>query len=185
MAATTDFVHDEAIVDAILLQLAAHLPSTWTSGQDPVWRLKRLEFGDLRDYRPTDEEPPHNLCPAVLVRMDRSEDHTPEAGGIGGKQAQGHPVRVVHLFACEQCRDAGTTATIISAARARAQRAKIINKALFADRDLGNPALTTDDTHARVLECRPVGIFYDIAEDQISPDLFALALDIHVFTRTL
>ena len=53
MPPATDFVHDEEIVDAVLAQLAGTLPASWTSGENPILRLRRLQFGDLRDHRVT------------------------------------------------------------------------------------------------------------------------------------
>ncbi len=185
--AVRDFVHDEQIVDAVIAQLAAELPSSWTSGENPILRLKRLQFGDLRDYRLPPGEGWRTLCPAILVRVNRSESAAPY-GGLGGKEGQVAPIRLLHVRTRDQCRDLGSPDKMLAPARARAQYAKAISKALFANRDLGDPPLTTDDTSARVIELRPRAIVYEAEAGEVALattyDLVALAIDFEVVVRT-
>ena len=187
MAATTDFIHDEEIVDAVTAQLAGSLPAAWTSGENPILRLRRLQFGDLRDYRIPTGEGWRSLCPAILVRLNRSE-HAPQYGGLGGKEGQVIPLRLLHIRTRAQCRDLADPEVIISPARARAQYAKAISKALFANRKLGNPALTTIDSLARVVELRPRAVVYEAEQGDVAlaggQDLVAFAIDFDVVVRT-
>jgi hypothetical protein len=187
MPPATDFVHDEEIVDAVLTQLAGNLPASWTSDDSPVFRLHRIQFGDLRDWRATTGQGWRRICPAVLVRLDRSE-RAPQYGGLGGKEGQIVPLRLLHIRTRDQCRDLTDPAIIISPARARAQYAKLISQALFANRDLGNPALTTADSVARVVELRPRAIVYEAERGDVAlaagSDLVAFAIDFDVLVRT-
>ncbi len=188
MAATTDFVHDEQIVQAVLAQLNAHLPPAWTGGDSPVLRTRCAQFGDLRDQPLEPGQRWRDLCPALYVRLNRSE-RTAERCGLGGKEAQIVPLRLVHVRTREQClnldREDGA---LLPPAHARAQYAKVISKALFANRDLGNPALTTDDTSARVIELRPRAILYeeDLGDVRFATThgLVAFGIDFEVVVRT-
>jgi hypothetical protein len=185
--AVRDFIHDEQIIDAVIAQLNAELPSEWTSGEDPIWRLQRLDFGDLRDYRMAREMTWRDLCPAILIRVDRSE-RAAEYGGLGGKEGQVVPLRLLHVRARGQCRDLENPEKLISPARARAQCAKAISKALFANRDLGRPTLTTEDSSARVVELRPRAVVYEAEKGDVALaatyDLVAVAVDFDVVVRT-
>lgn len=187
MSAATDFVHDEEIVDAVIAQLANYLPAQWTRGDNPFLRLKRLQFGDLREYRLSPGESYRDLCPAIMVRLNRSESAV-QYGGLGGKEGQVVPLRLVHVRTREQCRSLSNLEHVIPPPRARAQCAKVISKALFANRDLGNPTLTTDDTSARVVDVRPRAIIYDAQKGDVGlaarEDLVALAIDFEVVVRT-
>jgi len=187
MSAATDFVHDEEVVDAVLSQLASNLPEAWTSSDNSILRLKRLQFGDLRDYRFPPGEGWRDICPGILVRLNRS-DNAPEYGGMGGKQGQVVPLRLLHVRRRDQCRDIGSQELLVSPARARAQYAKVISKALFANRNLGAPTLTTDDAEARVVEMRPAAVIYEAEAGDValatSNDLVAIALDFEVVVRT-
>lgn len=181
MAATTDWVHDEAVVDAVIDRLEASLPATWTSGQNPHLRLKRIEFGDLSSY----ELPPNttidDLCPSILVYADRSENRTEVYGGIGGKEGEVIPVRVTHFWHRSQCRDLNDLSKWIQPARSQAQRAKVVNKALWQTRTVGAPTLTTDDTSAKVVVANPGGIMYGTDD---TGDIITLSIDLTVATRT-
>ena len=158
--AVTDFVHDEEIGQAVVEHLDQHLPEEWTSGVNPVLRLRRAQFGDLRDQRLGPGQTWRDICPALLVRLNRS-DSAPEYGGLGGKEGQVVPLRVLHVRTRDQCPDPDNADMLLTPARARARYAKVISKALFANRDLGNPTLTTEDTSARVVEVRPRAIVYE------------------------
>jgi hypothetical protein len=187
MSATTDFVHDEEIVLAVIAQLHANLPPAWTGGDSPVLSMKCAQFGDLRDQPLEAGQRWRDLCPALYVRLNRS-DRTAERCGLGGKEAQVVPLRVVHVRTREQCTDPDDAETLIPPARARAQYAKVISKALFASRDLGNPTLTTDDASARVIELRPKAILYeeDLGDVRFATThgLVALGIDCEVIVRT-
>ena len=187
MSATTDFVHDEEIVTAVLAQLNANLPAQWTSGGNPILRAKCAQFGDLRDEQLEAGQHWRDLCPAIYVRLNRSE-RTAERCGLGGKEAQVVPLRLVHVRTREQCGDPDDPETLIPPARARPQYAKAISKALFANRDLGNPTLTTDDASARVIELRPKAILYeeDLGDVRFATrhGLVALGIDFEVIVRT-
>jgi len=184
--AVSDFVHDEEIVEAVLAQLRANLPPEWTTDENTVLSLKWIEFGDLRDYRLGQGESYGDLCPLIYVRLNRS-DAAPEYGGLGGKEGQIVPLRLVHVRPREQWPEAdGNLPT--PPARIRARCAKIISKALFANRDLGSPALTTDDSSARVVELRPKAIVYEAERGEVElaarHDLVAFAIDFEVVVRT-
>ena len=187
MSAATDFVHDEEIVDAVIDQLASNLPVSWTGGDNPILRLKRLQFGDLRDYRFPPGEGWRDICPGILVRLNRSDDAA-EYGGLGGKQGQVVPLRLLHIRRRDQCRDISAQELLVSPARARAQYAKAVSKALFANRDLGYPTLTTDDAEARVVELRPTAVIYEAEAGDValavSNDLVMVAIDFEVVVRT-
>lgn len=187
MSAATDFIHDEQIVDAVIAQLAANLPEPWTSGENPILRLRRLQFGDLRDYRFPPDESWRDICPGILVRLNRSES-APQYGGLGGKEGQIVPLRLLHLRTRQQCRDIAEQGVIVSPARARAQYAKAISRALFANRNLEDPALTTDDSVARVVELRPRAVVYEAEKGDVAlagtHDLVALAIDFEIIVRT-
>jgi len=187
MSAATDFIHDEQIVDAVVSQLKDSLPTAWTEDGNPILRLERLQFGDLRDYRYPSGEGWSGICPGILVRLNRS-DSAPQYGGLGGKHGQVVPLRLLHVRRRDQCRDVNNLKALISPARARAQYAKIVSKALFANRDLGSPALTTTDASARVVELRPVAVVYEAEEGDValarSNNLVAFAIDFEVVVRT-
>jgi hypothetical protein len=187
MSATTDFVHDEEIVDAVLAQLEAKLPEDWAVDGNSILRLQSVQFGDLRDYRFSPGQGWPDVCPAILVRLDRS-DRAPEYGGLGGKEGQVVPLRLLHVRTRAQCPDPKNPELAMPPARARAHYAKIISKALFANRDLGRPSLTTDDTSARVVELRPRAIVYEgeraDMEFATHHDLVAFAIDFDVVVRT-
>ena len=187
MSAVTDFIHDEQIVDAVVAQLKNNLPSAWGEDGNPFLRLKRLQFGDLRDYRYPSGGGWSDVCPGILVRLNRS-DSAPQYGGLGGKHGQVVPLRLLHVRRRDQCRDVNNLSLLISPARARAQYAKLVSKALFANRDLGSPALTTTDASARVVELRPVAVVYEAEEGDValarSNNLVAFAIDFEVVVRT-
>jgi len=185
--AATDFVHDEEIGLAVVAHLAQHLPDDWVKGENPILRSKHFRFGDLRDQRLEAGETWRDVCPALLVRLNRT-DSAREYGGLGGKEGQIVPLRVLHVRTREQCPDPGHKDGLLPPARARARYAKVISKALFANRDLGNPTLTTDDTSARVVEVRPRAIVYESekADMELAAryGLVAFGIDIEVVVRT-
>jgi hypothetical protein len=187
MSATTDFVHDEEIVEAVIAQLKAHLPEPWVEGGNSILRVQCLQFGDLRDYRFPPGQAWRDICPAILVRLNRS-DRAPEYGGLGGKEGQVVPLRLLHVRTREQCPDPDNPQLLSSPAQARAHYAKTISKALFANRDLGRPSLTTDDASARVVELRPRAIVYEgeRADMELAArhDLVAFGIDFEVVVRT-
>ncbi len=189
MAAATDFLHDEAVVDAVIAELTAHLPATWTDKSNTLWGLQRIEFGDLREYEPTDEEYADwlaSICPCLLVRCNRVEP-ADAWSGMGGKAGEAVPVRVLHAFTRAQCVDV-TSLAYIQPARARAQRAKIISTALWNDTTwhLGSPTLTTADNLAKVVSVDRGPTIYEGAEDfaALVGEVFGLAIDLVVNTRT-
>jgi hypothetical protein len=107
---------------------------------------------------------------------------------LGGVEAQVVPLRVLHVRTREQCRDLADLEKPITPAEARAQCAKVISQALFANRDLGHPSLTSEDGSARVIELRPRAIVYDAEQGDVAlattHDLVALAIDLEVVVRT-
>jgi len=198
MPAATDFVHDEELVDAILEHLGGAvgaLPASWRTGEDPYFRLRALEFGDLRWLGPSlSGEGLRALCPAVVLRLRRSV-REPQYGALGGKEGIVHPLRLVHVrwydaadATRNQCRDTSDPAVLLSPVRAQAHYAKIVNRALFARRDLGNPALSTTDTSARVVESVFRQIVYEDPDElprlQAPAGPVAFATDFDVIVRT-
>jgi hypothetical protein len=185
--AVTDFIHDEEIGQAVVEHLDQHLPEEWTSGTNPILRSKHFRFGDLRDQRLDPGQTWRDICPALLVRLNRS-DSAPEYGGLGGKEGQIVPLRILHVRTREQCPDPDNEDALLPPARARARYAKVISKALFANRDLSNPTLTTSDTSARIVEVRPRAIVYESekADMELAAryGLVALGIDIDVVVRT-
>jgi hypothetical protein len=106
---------------------------------------------------------------------------------LGGKEAQVVPLRLVHIRTREQCPDPDDPDVFMPPARARPHYAKIVSRALFVNRDLGNPTLTTDDASARVIELRPRSILYEGILDlewASTHGLLAFALDFEVLVRT-
>ncbi|MBM3499402.1 MAG: hypothetical protein FJX74_12110 [Armatimonadetes bacterium] len=187
MSATTDFVHDEEIVLAVIAQLDANLPALWTSGSSPILRLGCCQFGDLRDEPLPAGKHWRDLCPAIYVRLNRSE-RTAERCGLGGKEAQIVPLRLVHVRTREQCLPLDGARMPLPPARARPRYAKTISQALFSNRDLGNPTLTTADASARVVELRPKAVLYeeDLGDVHFATvhGLVALGIDFEVLVRT-
>ena len=192
MSTVTDFLHDEAIVDAVCDQLRLYLPGSWTSavgsGGNRYFSLKRLEFGDLRDYRFEPEESWQTNCPMVLAKCT-SNLWNLQYSGIGGKQGITYNIRVVHAFTEDQCRDT-TTGKRISPARSRAQRLKKLNIALYqgATRQMGAPTLTCADSGvtAALNVCRFAGAYMEGVEDieQLPGRYYAVAVDLTVITVT-
>lgn len=183
MTATSDFVHDEDVVDAVIAALQANLPAAWLDVENSLYGVKRVEFGDLEHWDRPPQVTIEDLCPYILVFANRTDDSTRIYGGLGGKEGWSVPVRVVHLWTKAQCRDETTPATAIQAARAQCQRAKVISKAIFATRTLASPTLTTTDATARVVECKPVNISYKLPE-LAGTEVIGLAVDLIVHTQT-
>jgi|GEM_PF-5058479 hypothetical protein len=193
MAGVTDFIDPEGIVDTVLSELAAHLPAKWTDRSDLRWSLKALEFGDYRDFvlppDPVTGEPGtwRDYTPAILVTQGHAMGEA-EFSGEGGHQAVGEALSVVYLFGEDHCRDKTTDARI-QPARARAQRAKIICRALFDDvqRRLGSPILSCADTGfaIRVWNVTFNGVVYPpgYVEELADHHIYGLAINITVHTR--
>ena len=188
MAAAIDFIHDEAVIDAVLAEFRRNLPDSWTSGRSTIYKLQELEFGDLRDYDLTPDETLRKLMPMLLVRPGGNSWNAGE-GGMGGKMMVDYPVRIIYAFGDEQRRDATTTRKTISPARTRAQRAKVINRALFTDtlRRLNGPTLTASDgLTATVHDVEYGGLEFEGVEDfaGLPGGFYGLAIDIVVQTFT-
>ena len=193
MAATVDFIHDEEVADAILGKLrdaSTGLPSTWLDQDNPRLGLKRIEFGSLRSYRFSGEDGDQGLddiVPCILVRFATSQAAA-EYGAIGGKEGQSATFSVVHIFGDDQCRDETDVTLPIQSERAKAQKAKIISKAIYNDatnanrRRLGSPTLTTSDTSAHVVLAEPVGIDYSPPEEERG--VYAVAVNLFVAVKT-
>lgn len=184
MAATKDFAHDEEIIDAVIDVLEAQLPATWRTGGDTLLRLQRIDFGDFETYQLPKGKEIEDLCPSIFVWADRSENATETYGGVGGKEGQVVPVRVLHFWRRDQCQDIATPANWVQPARAQAQRSKVISKALWNDRRVGlagEDTLTTSDTGARVIEARPGVITYGNLK---GGTIITVAIDFEVATRT-
>lgn len=192
MSTVTDFLHDEAVVDAVCDELKSHLPASWTSavgsGGNRYFSLKRCEFGDLRDYRFEPEETWKANMPLVFAKCTGNlwrRDYS----GIGGKQGIQYNVRVVHVFSEDQCRDV-TTGKRIAPARSRVQRLKKLNIALFqgATRQLDDPTLTCADSGvtAKIVVCQFAGAATEGIEDlDVLPGrYYGVAADIEVITIT-
>ncbi len=199
MAAAADFIHDEELVDAVLDYLggdSGQLPAAWRTGEDAYLRLQALEFGDLRWLAAgLSAEGLRSLCPAIFVRLRRSV-RKPQYAGLGGKEGIVHPLRLVHVRWYDaadptrnQCRDTADPTILLSPVRAQAHYAKIVNRALFASRDLGNPALTTTDSSARVVESIFRRIVYEDPrelprlKELAGPVAFAIDFDVIVRTQ--
>lgn len=192
MATTVDFVHDEEIADAILDRLrnaTNGLPSTWLDEDNALLGLRRIEFGGLLTWRFSGEagdRGPEDLSPSILVRFSTNEE-TLQFGLIGGKEGRTTLYSVVHIFGEEQCRDSSNAALRVQPERAKAQKAKIVSKAIWNSatdayrRKLDNPTLTTSDTEAHVIIALPVGISYYPPEDGL---LHAFAVGVAVTTLT-
>ena len=148
--ASIDFLHDEAIVDAVCDQVKAHLPSAWVSGGSPAFKCEILAFGDLNFWQPPPGVTLTSKCPMILVRQaGNSWTGLGDGSALGGLMGIEYDLSLLHLWTVpDQCRDATTPRKYIEVARAQAQRAKTINAALFAHRDLGAPTLTTADSGA-------------------------------------
>jgi len=198
MPPATDFIHDEELVDAVLNHLggeAGTLPASWWAGEDPYFRLRALEFGDLRWLGESlNGQGLRSLCPAIFLRLRRSV-REPQYGALGGKEGLVHPLRLVHVrwydaadTARNQCRDTDDPAILLSPVRTQAHYAKIVNRALFATRDLGNPPLTTTDTSARVVESVFRQVVYEDPDElprlQAPAGPVAFATDFDVIVRT-
>ena len=188
MSAAIDFIHDEAVIDAVLAEFRRNLPAAWTSGRNQIYKLASLEFDDLREYALEPDETWRDMLPGIFVRSLGNEWDDDESG-MGGKQMINYPVRIVYAFTDAQRRDATTTRKTISAARTRTQRAKVINRALFTDtlRRLNGPTLTASDgLTATVHDVEYGSLSVEGVEDlaAIPGDAYGLAIDIVVQTFT-
>jgi hypothetical protein len=158
------------------------------AGGNKYFSLKRLEFGDLRDYRFDPEESWRSIVPLVFAKSTGAiwrRDYS----GIGGKQGIQYNVRVVHVWNHDQCRDV-TSGQWVSPARSRCQRMKKLNQACFqgATRKLDDPTLTTADSGvtASLSVVRFVGSYLEGIEDlDLLPGrYYGVAVDLEVITVT-
>lgn len=193
MAATVDFVHDEEIADAILGRLrntTNGLPSTWLDEDNPLLGCQRIEFGEFNRWRFSGDEGDadlSDLIPSVLVRFATSEEAT-LFSLIGAKQGRSTVYSVVHIFGEDQCRDETDASLWIQPQRAKAQKAKIVSKAIWNSTDnndrrrLDQPTLTTADTEAHVIVAEPGAINYYPPEDTLGVYAFAVVLTVTALT---
>lgn len=196
MAAVIDFVHVEQLVDAILASLrdaSTGLPGTWLDEKNELLGLKRIEFGMASNWRYSGDDGDRGMedfVPSILVRFATS-DESPPHRLIGGKEAQTTTFSIVHMFGDAQIVDVDDTQDPIQPDRAKAQKAKIVSKALFnfADnndrRRMGQPELTTADTEAHVLFAEPAGINFFPPEDgsTVAPYAFSVQVEIATLTK--
>ena len=192
MSITVDFIHDEALVDAVLSQLRANLPTEWLNAENPILGLRRIEFGDFDGWRYSGDKGDakvSDIVPLIFVRFPNSTELA-LASGIGGKQGMQLDLAIVHMFGEKQLYESTTnTGRTVQYPRAKAQRAKIVSKAIFtatagAERKLGDPTLTTSDTSASVIEAIPGGVNYHPPEDMPTSHIYAFSIPLTVWTRT-
>lgn len=194
MAVTVDFVHDEDLADAILSRLrnaTNGLPSTWLDEDNPLWGLRRIEFGSLQTWRFSGEPGDQfisDLIPGMFVRFATSDEER-SYGLIGGKEGRSGTFSVVHVFGDDQCVDSDDATLPIQPERAKAQKAKIVSKAIWNSttssdrRRLGSPTLTTDDTSAHVIYAEPLSVVYNPPEDGGGLYAFAVGVSVHTLTK--
>ena len=139
-----DVLVTEELLDAVLAELAAHLPATWLQSGNATTEaaLKVMECGDLMDYCGNDAGLIADT-PAVFVRpleATVADGH----GGTGAVEVINHKFRLVHVRRFEQCYTAAGVREK-NMTRARMRYAKELGRALFADKNkrLDNPTLTT------------------------------------------
>ncbi len=153
MPPAVDFLHDRAIMEALLAVLNVNLPAAWRDEEDHRFGLKTLKIGRMQDYDLTDEEKWRDFCPALLIRPLRD---AVRGFALGGPQEVDHPIRIVHLFHRENCVDSAGDS--IEPVLAQADRAKSLTPAILkdlsgvADLSLTAATLTTTDTTASVLK---------------------------------
>jgi hypothetical protein len=192
MSQTTDFVHTENIIDAILSEIEDNAPSAWTTSGDEE-ELRLLGYGSIEEYAVRDitggSRRPSIIdeCPAIMVRAIGADPG--EYTGTGGKTGLDERFRVVMVRTFEQTYDSDGDETTV--ARGKARYAKLLSKAIFTNRALGHPTLSTDDTSADVISVD----FVSLDTDRGTPDteyianlpaqVWALALDISVQTSTV
>lgn len=193
-----DVVYSSEIIDAILAELAGHLPTNWSAmpaGYTPPAPpavnphydyevpLVLMEHGDLMEYAVGTELAIET--PAIVVRPLEVRS---QAGRLGGGEISNHSFRIVHIREWDDCRsDTGTV--LKNQTQARSRYAKIIHKAVFADQygKLGSPTLTSASASAAVENVTwdgwdlGQGSTQEVAEIRnLRQQLWAIALDITV-----
>lgn len=164
MAVTADFRHALPVAEGFIARLEMdegnHLPDEWLDKNNPVFGLKRTEYGTLEDYQLTDDEKVRALCPSIFIRA-LSEDVPPSL--LGGKFDSIIELMVVYVFYADLLDPTVSTEEqqYVRPTEAIAQRAKILSAALMKHTDgtpttkMADVTLTTDDTSARVEEVTP------------------------------
>ncbi len=185
----TDFLHDRAILEALKTVIVANLPATWLDVANPVWGVKTLKVGRLRDYLLTDESKWEDLCPCILLWSTRDEI---TGFALGGVQDTNHPIRIVHIWPKAGCVD-GTTGESIEPLLAQCDRAKTLVPCILKtaagvnDLSLSAATLTTADTSAAILKgsSEIVAVSFD-GEGLEFPagDYYSVVIDYNVRTVT-
>ena len=185
----TDFLHDRAIMEALKTVLVANLPATWLDTENAHYGLKTLKVGRLRDYDLTDEQVWRDLCPAILIRANRT---TISGFALGGPQQTDHPMRIVHLWP-KSCCVSSTTGKSIEPILSQADRAKTLVPCLLKnisgvnDLSLSAATLTTADTSAAILHgsSEVVGVSFEGEGVEFpSGDYLSVVIDYNVQTVT-
>lgn len=142
-----DFVHTEAIGDAVIDILETNLPAEWFEAGNPE-ALRALSFGDMHEYVGRGASI-RDECPAILVKPLGIQPLATQ--GFGGMDTV-ERFRVIMVRTFAQTLD--DNGDMITAARGRARYAKILNTALFHSERLGSPELTTIDQSAAIKRIR-------------------------------
>lgn len=195
MSAATRFIHDRDVGKQALAVLEAELPTLWTDDDecDEVFLLKQMRFGSMVGYKYSGK--PGNtgimdFVPGIFVRVGEVRNESEIYGGIGGKEGVTPPLNIVYLFTDAQMRDETDTTQHISVDETKAQRIATIGEALFQDRILGETdpptALTVgdDDASARIVLCHYIGHTYTPEENILHPDVYAIMIQLEVWTLT-
>ena len=195
MAIAVDFEHSAEVAAAILTRIEGNLPAVWTDKLNPVTGLRRIEFGRFNAWNFSGQDGDReaaDLIPSILLRF-ATDGERPDISAIGGTWGREIPFTVVHLFGDEQCYDLTAPHRPIQAELAKSQRAKAINKAIWADATEAHKltfglgaasALTSDDTDAHVLTSMPGPILYRVEEDAGEVGVHAIGVQFSVLTYT-
>lgn len=174
-----DFLHTEALIDAVLSQIETHGPAAWFERGNREC-LKALAFGDFMDYALRFDDLVAET-PAILVR---GVSVSPEAGfhGTAGVLGTGERLQVVMVWPWEHTLD--DNGTRVTVARGKARYAKLLSAALFYDHRLSSPNLPGLD-QAQVVTTRFESCEYDLPEiDTIGLPLWGLSIDMSVLCRS-
>ena len=188
-----DFLHSEAVMDAIIAEITANAPDDWfTDGK--VENLQLCAVGSLQEYAIRDvtdgsrQPSVMDECPAILVRpLTVTPDI--EYGGIGGEQGTDETYRIVMVRTFAQTLD--DDGDKITVARGKSRYAKLLNKAIFTNGRLGSPTLTTDDTSADIIRVSFLSAdLSDTTEDTrlvgiLPAQIWAIAIDASVNISTV